>query len=123
MTKAEALFWDKVRGKQLSGLRVKRQYGVGPYILDFYIPVKKIAIEIDGGIHQLHEVFTKDKNKDAFLVENGISVIRILNEDIASDLEGVIEDLNELIERINDPICLPLRKGKDPSKKTEQTKK
>lgn len=122
MTKTESIFWEGVRGKQLLGLRVKRQYGIGPYILDFYIPGKRIAIEIDGGVHQVPEIKVKDKNKDAFLSENGISVIRIDNEEVINDRKEIIESLKSLIPNITDPICLPLLKGKDPFQKTRKQK-
>ena len=98
------------------GLRVKRQYGIGPYILDFYIPKQKVAIEIDGGIHELSEVKEKDVNKDSFLMENGISVIRIKNKEITENIEDVVRRLEEVLDSINDPICLPLLKGKDSNK-------
>ena len=80
MTSAEELLWDRVRGKKLQGLRFKRQYGLGPYILDFYVPQVKLCIEVDGGIHNLKEVKEKDKNRDAFMKENGIKVVRFRND-------------------------------------------
>ncbi len=58
MTKAEAILWEKIRASQL-GIKVKRQYGIGPYILDFYIPKIRLAIEVDGEIHLKPDVQEK----------------------------------------------------------------
>ncbi len=54
-TDAERKVWSYVRNKQVMGLKFFRQYGVGNYILDFYCPEKRIAIEIDGGHHNEHD--------------------------------------------------------------------
>ncbi len=58
-----------------------------------------------------------DKNKDAFLIQNGISVIWIKNQDIIESIDDVLCKLEVLIEQINDPICLPLGKVRDSSNK------
>lgn len=97
MTEAESVLWENVRAKKL-GVNIKRQYGIGPYILDFYIPKISLAIEVDGGIHLKPEVKEKDINKDAFLNENGISVIRFRNEDVLNNLEKVLFNINSRIE-------------------------
>lgn len=91
MTEAEELFWSRVRNKQLDGLRVKRQYGLCPYILDFYIPKYKLAIELDGGVHSIELVIRKDQNKEAFLNENGISVLRLENEIVLKNIEAALK--------------------------------
>lgn len=59
MTDAETLFWERVRNKQILDTRFKRQYGIAPYILDFYVPKANLCIEIDCGIHNLEEVREK----------------------------------------------------------------
>ena len=48
MTKAELMIWSKLRRKQVCGYKFRRQYGVGSYIIDFYCPKIKLAVEIDG---------------------------------------------------------------------------
>ncbi len=50
-TDAEKSFWANVRNKQFFGLKFFRQYSIGPYILDFYCPALKLAVELDGGQH------------------------------------------------------------------------
>ena len=111
-TKEEAIFWDSVRAKKL-GFKVRRQYGIGPYILDFYVPDAGVAIEIDGGIHQNKEVIEKDRNKDAYLEENGITVLRFTNEMIQSELEGVLTTIKEIVNK-RTPSVFPFKSGRTP---------
>ncbi|MBO6535246.1 MAG: endonuclease domain-containing protein [Balneolaceae bacterium] len=101
MTEAETVLWDHVRAKKL-GVNVKRQYGIGPYILDFYIPKIRLAIEVDGGIHLKPEVKEKDINKDAFLNENGIRVIRFTNDDVLNKTASVLFEINTRVEAESD---------------------
>ncbi len=51
MTKAEIVLWSKLKGKQLNGLKFRRQYSINNYVVDFYCPELRLAIEIDGGVH------------------------------------------------------------------------
>ncbi|SMO45868.1 endonuclease domain-containing protein [Gracilimonas mengyeensis] len=98
MTEAEEILWEALRRKTL-GVRVKRQYGVGPYILDFYIPKVKLAIEVDGKIHLKKVVQEKDLNRDVFLTRNGIEVIRFKNEEVLNNLENVVSKLHRMVKR------------------------
>ena len=72
---------------------VKRQKNVGNYILDFYIPSAKLAIEIDGRQHKLPEHFEQDCIRDEFLKNLEISVIRYTNDDIRNRFEAVAKDI------------------------------
>ena len=80
-------------------MRFKRQYGLGPYILDFYVPKTKLCIEVDGGIHSMKEVKEKDINRDAFMKENGIRVLRFRNAEIENEIEKVIQIIETEILR------------------------
>ena len=92
-TDAERLFWLKVRNRHLSGLKFFRQYSFGPYILDFYCPGEKVAIELDGGQHNLPERIVYDTERTAFLETHNIEVIRYRNSDVLLNIEGVLEHL------------------------------
>ena len=54
-TESEKVFWAHLRNKQFYGMKFFRQYGIGPYILDFYCPTIKLAVELDGGQHNQSE--------------------------------------------------------------------
>jgi very-short-patch-repair endonuclease len=75
---------------------VKRQYGIGPYILDFYIPKIRLAIEVDGGIHQNPDVKEKDINRDAFLKRNGIDVLRFTNDEVLNEMDKVLSEVKKI---------------------------
>ncbi|MEQ9264132.1 MAG: endonuclease domain-containing protein [Balneolaceae bacterium] len=102
MTRAEALLWEEVRGKKIEGVRVRRQYGVGPYIIDFFIPSVNLAVEVDGKIHLKREVKEKDRNKDAFLKENGIHIVRITNDEVLNDIKRVKLKLKGRIKELKE---------------------
>ncbi|WP_157470937.1 endonuclease domain-containing protein [Gracilimonas tropica] len=97
MTEAEEMLWERVRNKKLCGVRVKRQYGFGPYVVDFFVPKANLVIEVDGKIHLSKEQKVRDKNKDTFLRKNSIEVIRIKNEEIFEDIDAAIAKLEFII--------------------------
>ncbi|MBS1701486.1 MAG: DUF559 domain-containing protein [Armatimonadetes bacterium] len=79
---AEQWVWNAIRKEKL-GFRFRRQFAVGPYILDFYCPEVKLCIEMDSDLHDLE----RDKIRDRFLADQGILTIRIPNVDYL-ELEG-----------------------------------
>ena len=72
---------------------VKRQKNIGNYILDFYIPSAKLAIEIDGWQHKLAENREEDRIRDEFLNGLGITVVRFTNDDIRNRFQAVAKDI------------------------------
>lgn len=99
-TPTEKMLWRRLRGKQLDGLRFRQQHGYGPYVLDFYCPSLRLCIELDGNIHDEEQVRLKDKERTEFLLEQRIHVLRFRNDDVESDVEGVIERIREYINRV-----------------------
>ncbi|MCU0358288.1 MAG: endonuclease domain-containing protein, partial [Cyclobacteriaceae bacterium] len=63
-TSAEAALWLMLKNRQLEGRRVRRQFSVGNYILDFYCPQEKQAIELDGEYHYSGNIIERDKKRD-----------------------------------------------------------
>ena len=96
-TQEEILFWNKVRNNQL-GFKIKRQYSVGPYVLDFYCPLKKLAIEIDGSQHIKEKEY--DILRSDYLAVFGIKVIRFWNKEINVNIDNVIK---KIISELNSP--------------------
>ena len=97
MTPSERMLWKHISYKQLDGWRFRRQHGFGPYVLDFYCPVLKLCIEVDGEIHQRTDVFEKDIERTSFLESNGIKVIRFTNDEIENDISDVLERIRRFI--------------------------
>ena len=95
-TDAEKLLWSKLRNNQL-GVKFFRQYSIGPYILDFYAPKVKLAIELDGSQHLESEVKLYDKEREGYLSQFHIQVIRFWNNDVFKNMEGVLAKITERI--------------------------
>lgn len=95
-TKAEKILWRQLSHDQL-GFRFRRQYGIGPYIVDFYCPAKEIVIELDGDSHFEPEAIDRDLSRNAFMIERGIKILRFHNTDIYERLDSVIGLIQETL--------------------------
>lgn len=102
-TDAEKTLWEHIRNRQFYGIRFCRQYSVGLYILDFYCPPLKLAIELDGGQHAQDDNQEYDAARSAYLKTQGINVMRFWNHEILQNIEGV---LTLMAERITPPSPL-----------------
>ena len=76
---------------------VKRQQVIGPYIADFYIAQAGLVIELDGAQHGEEEHMLSDEERDQFIREQGLRVIRYNNEDVRKNFEGVCGHILRLI--------------------------
>ena len=95
LTVSESLLWEKLRNKQLNGLRFRCQHPVGNFILDFYCPSRKLVIEIDGEIHKDQNEY--DNARTFKLEEYGYRVIRFSNEQVMKDLQGVLTEIKRFV--------------------------
>jgi very-short-patch-repair endonuclease len=93
LTSAEAALWLCLKNKQLSGVKFRRQYSIENFILDFYSPLQKLAIELDGHYHFTPEGMANDEVRDNYLEEQGIKVLRFENKMIFEQLENVLEEI------------------------------
>jgi very-short-patch-repair endonuclease len=82
LTLPEVVLWRYLRGNRFAGLRFRRQHPLGPYILDFFCPTARLAIEIDGAIHAGAEQAWHDQVRDRWLERQRIKVMRIPAADI-----------------------------------------
>lgn len=87
------MLWDKLKGKQLLGYKIRRQHGIGNYVIDFYCPELRIGIEVDGDSHFTPKGKISDRIKDKLIAKEGIHLIRIINTEIEENLDGVMEYL------------------------------
>jgi very-short-patch-repair endonuclease len=78
-TKAEHDLWQLLKGSQLDGRKFRRQHSIGCYILDFYCPSERLAVELDGEPHFTEDGRLRDANRTKFLEENFIKVLRFEN--------------------------------------------
>jgi very-short-patch-repair endonuclease len=87
-TGAEERLWSRLRGRQLAGMKFRRQHAIGPFVVDFYCPEKKLVIEVDGPIHDGQA--DEDKYREQELRTRGFRVLRLRNENLLGDLDNVI---------------------------------
>ena len=72
---------------------------MGSFIVDFCCQEKKLVIELDGGQHSELEITAKDKEKQSFLENSGYKVLRFWNNDVDSNIEGVLETIRKEVQR------------------------
>lgn len=89
-TPEENILWQQIRNSKL-GFKFRRQHSIGNFIVDFYCPVKKLIIEIDGGQHLDKKEY--DKERSNYLESLGFKVIRFWNDEVNNDIDKVIEKI------------------------------
>ena len=94
LTPAEAILRLSLKNKQLEGRRFRRQFSVGNYILDFYCPEEKIAVELDGKHHFTPEGRADDEERDLFLAAEGIKVLRFENKLIFTQIVNILDQIS-----------------------------
>jgi very-short-patch-repair endonuclease len=88
---AEQRVWRMLRARKLDGVKFRRQHPIGRYVLDFYCPAARLAIEIDGGSHYEPRGIRRDLERTAFLKSIGIRVIRFTNLEALGECDGLLE--------------------------------
>ena len=93
MTPAEAALWKHLQRSQLEGRKFRRQHGVASFIVDFYCPDERLAIELDGSPHDTESGWQRDEQRTNALHVLGIKVIRFENRDVLHHTEGVLTEI------------------------------
>jgi len=98
MPKAELALWYNLQRKQIKNCKFRRQYSIGKFVVDFYAPKYKLAIEIDGDSHfESDESKEYDQSRQKFIESLGIKFLRFTNMDIYESLEHVIKVIEDSI--------------------------
>jgi very-short-patch-repair endonuclease len=110
------MFWRLLRNRSFGGHKFRRQHPLGRYVLDFYCPTLKLAIELDGSGHGYPSTTTDDRERDHFLRTQGIFVRRFWNHQIREELDSVRETIWLLIEQRKEthpsPQSSPLKRAR-----------
>ena len=77
MSLPERLLWAELRGSKLDGLRFRRQHPMGPYVFDLFCGAARLAVEVDGGAHDMGDQPDRDAVRDVWMAERGIRTLRI----------------------------------------------
>jgi very-short-patch-repair endonuclease len=96
MSPPEVRLWLRLRSREDGNLTFRRQHPVGPYVLDFYCAIAKLAIEVDGVEHTTDERQVRDVRRDAWCLEHGISTHRIPAFEIMADADEAAEGVYRL---------------------------
>ncbi len=114
MTRAETLLWRYIKANRIDGLGFRRQMPLGHYMLDFACLSAKLVIELDGETHDFVSRQNADGKRDAFLESQGFIVLRFTNDQVLTNLAGVVEAIRETAtsRRVMPPsLPLPTRGG------------
>ena len=90
VTPTEALLWEYLRDRKFHGLKFRRQHPIGPYVADFFCSELQLILEIDGAVHNNPEQQTRDREREFFLQELGLKVVRISNSHVQSNPERAL---------------------------------
>jgi len=93
MPPAEAILWSKLNGRKLLGIKFRRQFGVEAYRLDFFSPELQLGIELDGETHTVRDGPDRDAQRDRYIESLGIRILRIWNNEVYDNLDGVWDAL------------------------------
>jgi very-short-patch-repair endonuclease len=90
MTLPEIALWRELRRRALEGLKFRRQQPFGRYVLDFYCPSHRLAIEVDGWSHNQGDQPARDEQRDEWLASQGVYVLRLNAQDVLYRLDDAM---------------------------------
>lgn len=94
MTSAEVVLWQILKGRQIHGLKFRRQFGIGPYILDFYCPSLRLGIELDGQPHFSEEALAYDARRTSYLNRfHNITILRFENRKVFDCPDLILDEI------------------------------
>ncbi|NTW15694.1 MAG: endonuclease domain-containing protein [Candidatus Moranbacteria bacterium] len=94
-TPQETILWSRLRNRRLDGMKFRRQYPIGKYIVDFVCLERKLIIELDGWQHGVGGGLKRDEERTQLLESEGYEVLRFWNNDVNGNLEGVLLKIQE----------------------------
>jgi very-short-patch-repair endonuclease len=102
MPRAEVLLWSRLKDRQVAGAKFRRQYSVGPYVVDFCAPRAKLAVEVDGDSHFGAGAKDRDAERQRYIEAFGIRLLRFTNADVYDALEHVVEAITDGLKWVAD---------------------
>ncbi len=96
-TFCEKIMWQYLRDRRLLGVKFRRQYSVDKFVIDYYCPELKLAVELDGSIHDNPEQKEYDKQRQLYLEKFGIRFVRVTNDELMSNANMAFKKIEEVI--------------------------
>ena len=119
-TTAEKILWTYLRKRQVADIRFLRQFSINKFVLDFYAPKLRLAIELDGSIHfDTAEIIEYDKQRQSYIEKLGIIFLRFNNEEVFNNCDSVVEKIKQTVGNIiqntksEPPLTPPFVNGED----------
>ena len=101
-TSAEEKLWGALRNRQLGGLKFARQVSIAPFFTDFVCRDLKLIVEVDGATHSTTDELQRDRLRDVFLKAKGYRIFRVHNDEVYTNLDGVLDTLLAFAEEGRD---------------------
>lgn len=99
-TPCEKLLWMHLRNRRFGRYKFRRQYSIDNYVVDFYCPELKLAIEVDGEIHEIKQQREYDGERQKYLEKFNIIFLRITNEEVSGNIQSVLLKIKDLIRNL-----------------------
>ena len=106
-TDAERVLWFRLRDRRLGGWKFRRQFPIDRFVVDFFCADAHLIVELDGGQHALQSRWDEARTK--FLESEGYRVLRFWNNDVLTNIDGVLEMIQNAI--LATPTPTPPHKG------------
>ena len=101
-TPAEQKMWRIVRDRRLGGFKFRRQHGIGPFVLDFYCSEVKLAVELNGSVHDNPARAEYDGERQEYLAALGLRVVRFSNGEVLREPNRIAESLMMILSQESD---------------------
>ena len=98
MTLAEIMLWRHLKNRSMEGLAFRRQFGIGPFVVDFFCHEYQLAIELDGDSHLGKEAY--DQRRQKYIENHGIHFLRFLNTEVHEGPGGAVEVIRNEAKRL-----------------------
>ena len=96
-TPAEGALWNMLKAKKVGGLQFRRQCSLGDFVIDFYCPSLKLAIELDGDYHSSGVVPERDFARDEELLSKyGVQTIRFENSIVFQQPDAIVNSILQI---------------------------
>ena|SRR5436309_3118560 len=98
-TECEKILWARLKRRQMLGVKFRRQYSVDAYVIDFYCPKLKLAVEVDGPSHGSKDAEEYDMVRQEIIERCGITFLRFNNADVLNNLGDVLNTVRAIIHQ------------------------
>ncbi len=89
--------WSHLRNRQLDGWKFRRQFPIAGFVVDFYCPEARLAIELDGPVHLEAEVVQRDLQRKQLLDAANVRTVRFTNDDVLTNTSGVLDRIRSVL--------------------------